>query len=227
MTGPQRPEVGLGAASPPWWGPLVAAAGKAKGPQVPKVASDAALLYSPEDARSASVLVLLSDRGAGRPSVLLQQRASGLRHHPGEVAFPGGAAEAGDADAVATALREAAEELAVDPGSVAVGPALPPLWIPVSGFAVTPVLALWAEPHPVTPDGDEVAAAHQVALARLADPASRGSVRYPSGGSGPGFRLPGVPLIWGFTAGVLSWLLDLGGWSRPWNTGRTMELEGF
>jgi hypothetical protein len=34
-----------------------------------------------------------------------------------------------------------------------------------------------------------------------------------------------VPLIWGFTAGVLSWLLDLGGWARPWDAGRTMELE--
>ncbi|HLU29956.1 MAG TPA: CoA pyrophosphatase [Glycomyces sp.] len=232
MTETQRPEPELGTAPPPWWSPLVAAVAEASGPEVPRVASDTALLYSPEDARSASVLVLLSDRAepgreTGRPSVLLQQRASGLRHHPGEVAFPGGAADPGDAGPVDTALREAAEELAVDPGTVAIGPSLPPLWIPVSGFAVTPVLALWTEPHPVTPDGDEVAAAHQVPLSSLADPAARGSVRYPSGGTGPGFRVPGVPLIWGFTAGVLSWLLDLGGWSRPWNTGRTMELEGF
>jgi 8-oxo-dGTP pyrophosphatase MutT (NUDIX family) len=231
VTETQRPE--LGTAPPPWWGPLVAAAAEASGPEVPRVASDTALLYSPEDARSASVLVLLSDRAAGpggesgRPSVLLQQRASGLRHHPGEVAFPGGAADPGDDGPVSTALREAAEELAVDPGTVAIGPSLPPLWIPVSGFAVTPVLALWTAPHPVTPDGDEVAAAHQVPLPSLADPAARRSVHYPSGGTGPGFRVPGVPLIWGFTAGVLSWLLDLGGWSRPWNTDRTMKLEGF
>nr|WP_277605516.1 CoA pyrophosphatase [Glycomyces sp. L485] len=182
---------------------------------------------SPDDARAASVLVLLSDRGSG-PSVLLQQRATSLRHHPGEVAFPGGAADPGDTDAAATALREAAEELAVEPASVAVGAELPPIWIPVSGFAVTPIIALWTDPHPVTPvDGAEVAAAHQVAIPALADPASRGSVLYPSGRSGPGFRIPGVPLIWGFTAGVLSWLLDLGGWARPWNTGRTMELERF
>ncbi|WP_035701674.1 NUDIX domain-containing protein [Glycomyces tenuis] len=215
-------------APPAWWGPLVTAADEAGGPEVPRVAADNARLRSPEEARSASVLVLLSDRGAaGGPSVLLQQRASGLRHHPGEVAFPGGAADPGDADAAATALREAAEELAVDPRTVAVGAALPPLWIPVSGFAVTPVLALWTDPHPVTPvDGDEVAAAHQVAVAELADPGSRGTVRYRSGRAGPGFLVPGVPLIWGFTAGVLSWLLDLGGWSRPWNTGRMMELEG-
>lgn len=217
------------AATPDWWHPLVAAADESSGPEVPKVAGGAARLRSPDSARSASVLVLLRDRGtADGPSVLLQQRASGLRHHPGEVAFPGGAADPGDADAAATALREAAEELAVDPRTVAVGAALPPLWIPVSGFAVTPVLALWTDPHAVTPvDGEEVAAAHQVTVAELADPASRGTVHYPSGLAGPGFSVPGVPLIWGFTAGVLSWLLDLGGWSRPWNTGRMMELDGF
>ncbi|WP_051393499.1 NUDIX hydrolase [Glycomyces arizonensis] len=217
--------------APPWWAPLVAAANEVEGPDVPRVVRDTSRLRSADEARSASVLVLLSDRGEredDHPSVLLQQRASGLRHHPGEVAFPGGAADPGDADAAATALREAAEELAVDPRTVAIGASLPPLWIPVSGFAVTPVLALWTNPHPVTPvDGEEVAAAHRVGLPSLADPASRGSVRYPSGRTGPGFIVPGVPLIWGFTAGVLSWLLDLGGWSRPWNTGRMMELEGF
>ncbi|RRR99814.1 CoA pyrophosphatase [Glycomyces terrestris] len=182
--------------------------------------------YAEERARSAAVLVLLCESDGG-PSVLLQQRAATLRHHPGEVAFPGGAADPGDADAAATALREAAEELAVDPASVAVGAALPPLWIPVSGFAVTPVLALWRRPHTVAPQAEsEVAAAHQVPLPVLADPASRGTVAYPSGRSGPGFQVTGVPLIWGFTAGVLSWLLDLGGWSRPWDRGRMMELEG-
>ena len=94
------------------------------------------------------------------------------------------------------------------------------------GFAVTPVLALWTRPHLVAPQAaSEVAAAHQVPLPLLADPASRGTVPFPSGRSGPGFQVEGVPLIWGFTAGVLSWLLDLGGWARPWDTGRTMELE--
>lgn len=230
MTVGRWPETGVDAARPAWWGPLITAAGGAMGPQVPKIAHDAALLHSPEDARAASVLVLLEDRRGGSeagPSVLLQQRASGLRHHPGEVAFPGGAADPCDADATATALREAAEELAVDANTVAIGASLPPLWIPVSGFAVTPVLALWTDPHPVTPDGTEVAAAHHVSIPGLADPDCRGTVRYPSGLTGPAFRVPGVPLIWGFTAGVLSWLLDLGGWSRPWNTGRMMELEGF
>jgi 8-oxo-dGTP pyrophosphatase MutT (NUDIX family) len=215
---------------PDWWAPLLKAAADAEGPTAERVVADHLHPHAREDARSAAVLVLLKEdaaQGEPGPSVLLQQRAATLRHHPGEVAFPGGAADPGDDDAVATALREAAEELAVDPGTVAVGSTLPPLWIPVSGFAVTPVLAFWSRPHTVAPQAEsEVAAAHQVPLPLLADPDSRGTVRYPSGRSGPGFEVAGVPLIWGFTAGVLSWLLDLGGWSRPWDTGRTMTLEG-
>lgn len=213
--------------APEWWPPLVKAADEAEGPTPERVIADHLLPRNRASARTASVLVLLKDSHDLGPTVLLQQRAATLRHHPGEVAFPGGAAEDGDADAAATALREAAEELAVEPGSVDVGAALPPLWIPVSGFAVTPILALWTSPHPVAPQAaSEVAAAHQVPLPLLAEPASRGTVRYPSGRSGPGFQVAGVPLIWGFTAGVLSWLLDLGGWSRPWDAERTMELEG-
>lgn len=210
---------------PDWWPRLLKAAAEAQPPTVMRVIADHLQPYREADARTAAVLVLLRDSPQG-PSVLLQQRAATLRHHPGEVAFPGGGTEPGDADAAATALREAAEELAVDPKSVLVGCALPKLWIPVSGFAVTPVLALWARPHLVAPQAaSEVAAAHQVPLPLLADPASRGTVTFPSGRSGPGFEVAGVPLIWGFTAGVLSWLLDLGGWARPWDTGRTMELE--
>lgn len=213
------------ASSPEWWPPLLKAAGDAEPPRIGRVIADHLLPYEEEQARTASVLVLLKDDDHG-PSVLLQQRAATLRHHPGEVAFPGGGTEPGDADAAATALREAAEELAVEPDSVAIGRLLPKLWIPVSGFAVTPVLALWRRPHTVAPQAaSEVAAAHQVPLPLLADPASRGTVQYPSGRSGPCFQVAGVPLIWGFTAGVLSWLLDLGGWARPWDTGRTMELD--
>jgi 8-oxo-dGTP pyrophosphatase MutT (NUDIX family) len=211
--------------APDWWPPLLKAAEEARPPVIGRVIADHLLPYEEADARTASVLVLLKDDEHG-PSVLLQQRAATLRHHPGEVAFPGGGTEPGDADAAATALREAAEELAVDPDTVAIGRSLPKLWIPVSGFAVTPVLALWTRPHQVAPQAaSEVAAAHQVPLPLLADPASRGTVPFPSGRSGPGFQIAGVPLIWGFTAGVLSWLLDLGGWTRPWDTGRTMQLE--
>jgi 8-oxo-dGTP pyrophosphatase MutT (NUDIX family) len=218
-------------AFPVWWAPLLSkstpsAAVGVLDSDTPHLIRHARLRI-PEDARPASVLVLLAETEQG-PSVLLQQRADGLRHHPGQIAFPGGAADPGDTGPADTALREAAEEIAVEPASVDIGGTMPPLWIPVSGFSVTPVLAWWRAPHPVAPvDTDEVAAVHLVGLNALADPAARGSVRYPSGHVGPGFQITGVPLIWGFTAGVLSWLLDLGGWARPWNTKRMMELERF
>ena len=78
--------------------------------------------------------------------------------HAGQPAFPGGAADPDDADAVATALREAHEEVGVEPASVTVVDQLPTLWIPVSDFLVKPVLAWWHAPHPVHPrDPAEVA----------------------------------------------------------------------
>src|SRR5690606_11787664 len=64
--------------------------------------------------RPAAVLVALVERPAG-PAILLTQRASGLRHHPGQIALPGGKIDPGDADATAAALREAQEEVALDP----------------------------------------------------------------------------------------------------------------
>jgi 8-oxo-dGTP pyrophosphatase MutT (NUDIX family) len=68
------------------------------------------------------------------------QRAASLRRHAGQPAFPGGAADPDDADEVATALREAAEEVGLDPASTTTVALLPRLWIPVSGYVVTPVL---------------------------------------------------------------------------------------
>ena len=91
----------------------------------------------------AGVLVLLVRGPAGEARVILTERVIGGRHHSGEVSFPGGRAEPGDADVTATALREAAEEVGLD--AVAAGVeilgTLEPVWIPVSGFRLTPVLA--------------------------------------------------------------------------------------
>jgi 8-oxo-dGTP pyrophosphatase MutT (NUDIX family) len=100
--------------------------------------------------RAAAVLVLLFPDEAGDASVVLIERptADG-HHHSGEVSFPGGKAEADDVDPVATALREAAEEVGLDPdeAGVRVVGRLDRLWIPVSDFDVTPVVAL-AERRP-------------------------------------------------------------------------------
>ena len=100
--------------------------------------------------RAAAVLVLLFPDDAGDTSVVLIERptADG-HHHSGEVSFPGGKAEVDDVDPVATALREAAEEVGLDPveAGVRVIGLLDRLWIPVSDFDVTPVVAL-AERRP-------------------------------------------------------------------------------
>jgi 8-oxo-dGTP pyrophosphatase MutT (NUDIX family) len=90
--------------------------------------------------RVAAVLVLLTDSPHG-PSVLLTERAPDLTNYPGQLVFPGGAAEAGDHGLAATALREAREETALDPGSVHILGTLPAIALPESGFLLTPVLA--------------------------------------------------------------------------------------
>jgi len=100
-------------------------------------------------ARPAAVLVLLFPDDAGEARLVLTERVDRGGSHSGEVSFPGGSAEPGDADLVATALREAAEEVGLDAAQagVRVLGRLPGHWIPVSNFAVTPVVAV-AERRP-------------------------------------------------------------------------------
>ena len=92
----------------------------------------------------AAVLVLLVPGDTGEARVVLTERVVGGRYHSGEVSFPGGRAEPEDADAAATALREAAEEVGLDAAAaqVEVLGTLEAVWIPVSGFRLTPVLAV-------------------------------------------------------------------------------------
>ena len=105
----------------------------------------------PTDARRAAILMLFGETPAHGPDVLLAERASTLRSHAGQVAFPGGGTECGDSGAIATALREAEEETGLDPSGVVPLAVLPELYLPPSGFAVTPVLAHWARPSRSTP----------------------------------------------------------------------------
>jgi 8-oxo-dGTP pyrophosphatase MutT (NUDIX family) len=109
--------------------------------------------------RPASVLVLVFPDQTGEARLVLIERTSHDGHHSGEVSFPGGKAEPGDADEAATALREAAEEVALDTlaAGVRVVGTLERFWIPVSDFQVTPIVAV-AERAPVlAPDPREVA----------------------------------------------------------------------
>jgi 8-oxo-dGTP pyrophosphatase MutT (NUDIX family) len=152
-----------------------------------------------------------------RADVLLLQRASTLRSHAGQVAFPGGATDPEDASTAATALREATEEVGLRAETVDILTELPAVYLPPSGFVVTPVLAHWRMPHPVgVVDVGEVAGVERVRITDLVDPANRFTVKHPSGYSGPGFAANNL-FVWGFTAGLLDRLVRLAGWEKPWN----------
>src|SRR5579859_8119436 len=110
------------------------------------------------------------------------------------------------------------------PAGVEVLAVLPELYIPHSGFRVTPVLGWWRAPSPLVAAADgEIVSAARARLADLADPANRLSVRHPSGAAGPAFRVHGM-LVWGFTAALVDRLVALGGWERPWDSGRKEDL---
>jgi 8-oxo-dGTP pyrophosphatase MutT (NUDIX family) len=179
-----------------------------------------------ENAREAAVLILFGEHETRGPDVLLQLRATGGGAHSGQVAFPGGAAEPEDDGPVATALREAVEETGLDPSGVRPVALLPSLHIPVSRFHVTPVVAHWEKPSRVwAVDPAESAAVARAPIADLADPVNRFTCKHPVHGFlGPAFALPGM-LVWGFTAALLTLLLQLGGWERPWNGNDIRDLD--
>ena len=188
-------------------------------------------------ARPASVLMLFGETDAaqagrerGLPGVpaadlLLLQRASTLRHHSGQVAFPGGAQDPEDDGPIGAALREAQEETGLDPAGVDPLVVMPTLYIPPSGFVVSPVLAYWREPSPVRAvDQGETARVDRVALSALVDPANRFQISYRKMFKGPAFTVNGM-LVWGFTAGLISALIAEAGWEQEWDTRDVRELD--
>ena len=199
--------------APPWLRPLVEAVRT-----VP--ADELSRFVPPEDGsgrHSAVLMLFASPDGVAEADVLLLQRAATLRSHAGQVAFPGGATDPTDVSSAATALREANEEVGLRTDTVDVLAELPALFLPPSGFVVTPVLAHWREPHPVgVVDTAEVARVRRLPIAELIDPANRFTVQHSSGYRGPGFEVGGL-FVWGFTAGLLDRLLRLAGWERPWD----------
>jgi 8-oxo-dGTP pyrophosphatase MutT (NUDIX family) len=163
------------------------------------------------DARPAAVLVLVVPTPVDEAAVVLIERSTGGRHHSGEVSFPGGRAEDADDDLVATAIREAEEEIGLDAGAadLRVAGTIEPFWIPVSNYRVTPVVAI-AGP-----------AARAVGVARRGRRDRRGAVsrcssrpprsRSSSASSGEwrlrygGYRIGGLH-VWGATARILGQL---------------------
>jgi 8-oxo-dGTP pyrophosphatase MutT (NUDIX family) len=182
-------------ASPPPWQPETRGDGR---------------VFAGRERAVASVLVPLVER-AGGLTVLLTQRTAHLRDHAGQISFPGGRSELADADAVATALREAEEEVGLARQHVEVIGSLPE-YRTVTHYDVTPVVALVRPPFTLALDAHEVADAFEVSLQFLMTPAHHQrhafelagqrreflSMTWPRpGGSGEPY------FIWGATAAML------------------------
>lgn len=177
----------------------------------------APLLWDPpSNARPAAVLVCFAD-GDNGPELLLTERSNQLRNHAGQISFPGGASEPDDDGPVGTALREAQEEVGLDPATVTAFGTLPARWLVPSNFAVTPVFAHWREPHALDASVGEVFRILHVPIDQLLDPVNRYTLMHPSGWRGPAFEIGTAVPLWGFTAGVISALFRLVGWEKPWD----------
>jgi 8-oxo-dGTP pyrophosphatase MutT (NUDIX family) len=193
---------------PDWLRPVAEAAGTITVDDLTRFAPPAG-----SEARLSAVLVLFGEGPAG-PDLLLTERNHEMRSHPGQVSFPGGSLDPGETPRE-TALREAWEETGLDAAGVEVFGELPPLYLPPSNFAVTPVLAWWHTPSPVSVvSPDEVHAVLRVPIRELMDPDHRITVRSPNGYVGPGFLIGDDHdvILWGFTAGVIARLFEFLGW---------------
>jgi 8-oxo-dGTP pyrophosphatase MutT (NUDIX family) len=157
----------------------------------------------------AAVLVPLVDRPQGL-TILLTRRTDHLQAHAGQISFPGGRCEPGDCDAIATALREAEEEIGLARELVTPIGQLD-VYVTRTGFEVSPVIGLVAPPPAFVPDPDEVAEVFEVPLDFILDPTSRQRhSRVYAGATRDFYVFPWRGYyIWGATAGMLVNLADL------------------
>jgi 8-oxo-dGTP pyrophosphatase MutT (NUDIX family) len=186
--------------------------------------------------REASVLVLFSGPESGSADgslpddadLLLTVRASTLRDHAGQAAFPGGASDPTDDGPLSTALREAHEETGIDLSRVHPLATLARTFIAPSQFEVVPILAYSPDPGPVAVVNEtETAIVSRVPVRAFINPANRLMVYRGDVGhrwAGPAFLLNQM-LVWGFTGQVISAVLDVAGWAKPWDTDDVRELD--
>jgi 8-oxo-dGTP pyrophosphatase MutT (NUDIX family) len=162
----------------------------------------------PDGLRPASVLLLCDPSTPGVP-LLFVLRSEELRQHPGQIAFPGGGAETFDSDVVATALREAGEELGIQPSSVEVLGLLSPFSTVVSGRWLTPVVGLQRAPIEFRSDDFEIAEWFRIDIADLlvAPHAVREMERNGMRGRVHYYEASGR-VIWGVTGAILHELLE-------------------
>lgn len=178
----------------------------------------------PDVQRHSAVLMLFGEGSDGGPDVLLTERGSQLRAHASQVSFPGGRLDPEDDGAIGAALREAEEEVGVDPTGVEVVFELPPLYLTPSQNAVTPIGAWWHTPSAVSVLSPvEVERVVRVPIAELTDPDNRFLVDTPIGYVSPGFDVRGL-FVWGFTAKLLDVTLELAGLTRPWDQNARRQL---
>jgi 8-oxo-dGTP pyrophosphatase MutT (NUDIX family) len=167
----------------------------------------AAFAIDPGGSARAAVLVPLHARG-DELLVVFTSRPLALPRHGGQVSFPGGRVDATDVDLVATALREAHEEIGLPPAAVAVLGALRPLHVRASDFAVYPVVGAIERPSAWVPAAGEVDEVIELSVGELAASYASAVVTTPEGGQRrtPTFAA-GERTIWGATAYILADLL--------------------
>jgi len=161
--------------------------------------------WRPEIATTHPAGVLVALVGDGDDlSVILTRRTEHLKHHAGQISFPGGGAEPGDGSIDATAIREAREEVGLNPAGVRVLGHLPE-YVTLSAYRITPVIAAVEPPEAFRPEPFEVAEVFMAPLSHLLDPANHQRHFREENGRRRGYY--GIPwnnrLIWGATAGIL------------------------
>ena len=169
--------------------------------------------FAPPEIRPAAVLIAVTDRA--EPGVILTHRPADMRAHPGQVAFPGGKLDPGE-DAVQAALREAHEELAINPSDVRIIGASD-RFVTGTGYDVTPVLGLVPADLPIVPNPREVAAWFEAPLGFVLDPANHAHKQKEwFGRMRPYIEIEWQGhVIWGITAAILANLARRLAWQGP------------